>query len=193
MSDFKFLLWMDLETAGTDERKDPILEVAAILTDLDLTVLAAYETPVWPEQWDREEAVPAGIDPYVLRMHAESGLWDACASDGISLHHAESELILRLSMSGDRGDFVLAGSGVSHFDRRFIDYQMPRLSKWLRYYSIDVGVLRRTLQVISRDDLVPIGAVKPHRAMADVRLHLDELRHYRTVLGALRFLGTHDG
>jgi oligoribonuclease (3'-5' exoribonuclease) len=187
-----YLLWLDLETAGSNVvAGDPILEVATILTDRDLEVLGTFEAVVWPEQWDRDDRdtrrLPTTIDQFVVKMHNENGLWNDCARDGRPLHVVESELILRLSMNrGNSGKFVLAGSGVSHFDRRFIDYQMPRLAKWLRYYSIDVGVLRRSLELIGCSDLIPpMNEQKTHRAMDDVKLHLDEMQHYKKELRAL--------
>jgi oligoribonuclease (3'-5' exoribonuclease) len=59
---------------------------------------------------------------------------------------------------------------------------MPELESWLRYYSIDVGVLRRTLQIVGRTDLLLAAPGKGHRAMSDVLLHLDELRHLKAAL-----------
>jgi oligoribonuclease (3'-5' exoribonuclease) len=61
---------------------------------------------------------------------------------------------------------------------------MPRLTKWFRYYSIDVGVLRRSLELIGRTDALLSKQDKAHRALADARYHLEEMRHIKSVLGA---------
>lgn len=183
----EYLLWLDLETSGTDETKDKILEIAVVVTTPELEELASFETAVWPDGWD--ERPPDDIDPYVMKMHTDSHLWEDCASTGVPVTVAEAELILRLNMVGDRHEFILAGSGVSHFDRRFLAAQMPELVKWLKYYSIDAGVLRRTLGLIGRDDLVRPAPSKPHRAMADVRIHLDELRQLKQALARPDDLG----
>jgi|HubBroStandDraft_2_1064218.scaffolds.fasta_scaffold18594_6 oligoribonuclease len=184
MSD-EFLLWMDLETTGTDEHKDEILEVACVLTDSNLAELSSYETTIWPDGWDHDDGLPETIDSYVFQMHTKNGLWEDCAQQGITLAQAQHDIAIRLRLTG-RPQYVLAGSGVSHFDRRFLDAQMPLVTEWLKYYSIDVGVLRRTLRLIGCGDLVPDGPEnKAHRAMADIRSHLDELRHYKRELGEL--------
>lgn len=176
----EYLLWTDLETSGTDENKDKILEIACILTTTDLEELSSFETTIWPDGWD--EQPPPDIDPIVMKMHSDSHLWEDCTESGVSCATAQAAMVIRLSMFGDRHNFILAGSGVSHFDRRFLAAQMPELNKWLKYYSIDVGVLRRTLGLIGRDDLVRPAPSKPHRAMADARIHLDELRQLKQAL-----------
>jgi len=181
----EFLLWTDLETSGTDENRDKILEIACIVTSTGLEELGAYEAVIWPDGWEDAAGSPPAsldIDPYVMKMHTDSHLWEDCAQSGVSVRAAEAELIRWLGLVGKRHEFVLAGSGVSHFDRRFLAAQMPDLTGWLRYYSIDVGVLRRTLGLIGRDDLVRPAPDKPHRAMADVRIHLDELRQMKQAL-----------
>ncbi len=182
-SEARYLAWTDLETAGTDETSDPIVEVAVVLTMPDLEEVAYYAVPVWPDVWNRLEG-PVQVSPEVYRMHTDNGLWDDCARIGVPLEDAEARILGIMACYGDRGDFVLAGSGVSHFDRRFIDAQMPDYSKWLRYYCIDVGVLRRTLPLIGRADAVRPASevVKSHRAMSDIRLHISEFRYMKEKL-----------
>lgn len=174
----EILAWVDLETTGTDEQYDPIVEVACVLTEgPELEVLAEYSSPIHFVLGGKVQ-----VSAYVRAMHEQSGLWKECelapwAPD------VETAMVAMLGAWGKPHDFILAGSGVSHFDRRFLEAQMPSFTKWLRYYSVDVGVLRRSLQLIGRGDLVPaINDRKPHRALDDIRLHIEEMRHYRRVL-----------
>jgi len=177
------LVWLDLETTGTDAEADPILEIAAVLTGgPEFAEAMVYEQLVMPAGGITDGLISA-VSPVVAAMHSESGLWNDVRERGITRQEAEAGLIQRLRSFGNPGDYVLAGSGVAHFDRRFLDAQMPALASWFRYYVVDVGVLRRSLLAIGRGDLVPRGTgTKAHRALADVRQHIEEMRHYRDVL-----------
>jgi oligoribonuclease len=145
-----WLVWLDLETTGTDEQQDPIMELGYVITDEALTERAwanlVISDPATETRFAQANAV-------VQEMHTSNGLIDDIRSGrGSVLPDAEGFVIDELQGIGKKHDFVLAGSGVSHFDRRFLEAQMPHLMKWLRYYSIDVGVLRRSLELIGRTD-----------------------------------------
>jgi oligoribonuclease (3'-5' exoribonuclease) len=118
-------------------------------------------------------------------MHDANDLWrDVAGPLAQPLIGAKADIIGLFQSLGDKHDFILCGSGVSHFDRRFLAEHMPRLTKWFRYYSIDVGVLRRSLELIGRTDALLSKQDKAHRALADARYHLEEMRHIKSVLGA---------
>lgn len=184
------LLWIDLETTG-DQPTDPILEVGAILTDSDLNTIDEYESlvsgPLHIQSLD--QAIPV-----IKEMHEASGLAELVRGGwGVELIDAEIailEMLKRQSLSwpDDENDkaFVLAGSGVGHFDRRFIEAQMPLLAAKLAYYVVDVGVLRRSLDLWGLGHVLLQNPVKPHRALEDARLHLEEAR---TIRNALRSMG----
>jgi len=176
-----FLLWCDLETAGTDETRDPILEVAFLVTRENLAALASYGKVIRPAM--PVDQVRAASVPDVRKMHDVNGLWGECAASDTSLAQADHQVTTMLRTLGSRHDFVLAGSGVAHFDSRFIRAQMPAVSQWIRYYCIDVGVIRRTMYLLGRDDLVRPADGKTHRAMDDVLLHLSEMQHFKDKLG----------
>ncbi len=183
-------LWLDLETTGLDPAKDSIVEVGCLLTDPQLMPaiaddgrpLVPFEEIVWPGSLAYERIL---ADPIVEAMHRSSGLLCALAELGAdadaryrSIAYTESRLIYWLNAAkATHGEVVLAGSGVSRFDRRFIDRDMPKLASWLRYWSIDVDVLRRTRQAWGLAE--PDAGERPHRALADARLHLEEARTIR--------------
>jgi len=180
-----FLLWVDLETTGTDARLDPILEVGAILTgsNYPFEEVFEYEAVCDPGTFDWQDR----LGDYVRDMHTKNGLLDDIGKPGaISLAQAETDLLALLTARGKPRQFMLAGSGTSHFDRRFIDVQMPRLGGYLHFPNFDVGVVRRLVAAAGRDDLKSAGLTyegdaytdKPHRGLADVRDHLAECRAY---------------
>lgn len=184
------LLWVDLETTGLDENNDLVLEIGAVYTDLDLRELWSYGTVVaWPD-----EAVQTRLNDFARKMHTENGLLEdvsnvQAALAGPTLDAAVAQLVELLPES----DVVaLAGSGIAHLDRPFINVQMPGLANRLEYYNIDTGVLRRCLRIFGGDayDIEDMPDsydtdVKAHRALADVQAHLREALAYKAKLGSV--------
>lgn len=179
-----YMLWLDLETTGTDEREDSIVEVGCILTGPDLVELARYESLAAPTElaWER-----MADNDVVSEMHRVSGLREELEnrSDLRPVGQVDRELCDWLASLGIRpGRVALAGSGVSHFDRRFVALQMPYLDRYVRYWSLDVGVVRRFWSGVAGlplPDASDAGS-KPHRALADVELHLQEARWFKRAM-----------
>lgn len=184
------LLWIDLETTGTDEDRDCIIEVGAVLTTADLDVVDEYADLVSP--------TPEGLgrmmmNPVVKAMHEKNGLLDALLSvPSSSLRHSGyvgQQMCEWMTGHGAKpGKVVIAGSGVSHFDRRFIRRQMPKLDTFCRHWHIDIGVVRRAHAMWAGGVEVP-GAKsaehsKTHRALDDIRCHLAEARAFKALWGA---------
>lgn len=170
-------VWLDLETTGTDEHLDPILEVGIVITDDELNELDDRSYIIKPlDGWQSR------LNDYVRDMHTRNGLLADVETYGEPIAEVEEYLELALSHHGKKHDFILAGSGVAHFDRRFLEAQMPEFTKWLKYYCIDVGVMRRVLCLCGREDLLIEKQEKNHRALDDALYHLEELRHIRAAL-----------
>lgn len=190
------LLWIDLEATGATVH-DPILEVGALITTTERpwAELASLTAVVRPEGegWRAKMAET----PVVVEMHTANGLISE-VPEGEAIGTVEGDLIAMCASFGRKHDYLLAGSGVAHFDRKMIDAQMPALSKWLQYPALDVGHLRRALGFVDRKDLVRAGSTfeniapgeKPHRALADIRDHLAEWRLYADMLSAIPTEGT---
>lgn len=175
MKDPKYLGWVDLETTGTNEREDHILEVAFALTDL-------VGTPKWaisyvispPIDWaDR-------MGETVREMHTKSGLVADVYGTTDTKIDVQEAIIGHLKQQGAKPhEVMLAGSGVGHFDKRFLQWQMYNLHQWFVYPVMDVGVIRRFLRFAGAGHLAPkLNESKTHRAMDDLNLHLSEYRHY---------------
>lgn len=168
-------LWLDLETTGSDENVHHIIEIGAIITNDKLEFIDDWWTIVNPPSW-------AGMDDVVVRMHIKSGLlatfedygndsWDIAQADGMIVEWLKGNGALQ------GGKIILAGSGVGHFDRRFIRKYMPLLEKRLTFAPFDVGQVRRFLTlagVVGR----PKDDPKTHRALKDAEEHLAEARKF---------------
>lgn len=158
--------WIDLETTGTNEKVDKVIEIACIITNKNWLKQDSFNAVIHPEP------MPKNIAPIVLDMHTKNGLWgDVMAS---SLTTEGADINFAQFLSGHLGgvkQLVLAGSGVSHFDRRFIDAQLPISAKLLTFWSYDVGSVRRFLECAG---IKGIKNVKKHRAMGDIEQHLED-------------------
>lgn len=173
------LFWIDLETTGLDPQRDEILEIAVALTDFQLSELDRWETVV--------SMTPQGMarivaDPFVGSMHADSGLFKESRDGGLPLPVAVRMLEEFLENSEfEKGELIIAGSGVASFDRPFIRHHMPAVDEWLAYYPFDIGVFRRGLPILSEGALalpvVPASfqtGFKKHRAADDLHAHMLE-------------------
>ena len=162
------MVWLDLETSALEPDEGVILEIAAIVVVPNSLVEGARFHAVLQ--------APKHMESAVERMHTESGLLRQCQRSVMTESEAERDLTMWLSDCVQ--PLYLAGSGVSHFDMRWLKARMPEAAAMFEYATIDVGVLRRSLRMMGQTPpVVPESAeAKRHRAMADVEAHLDEFR-----------------
>ncbi len=173
------LLWLDLETTGSDEAKDGIIEVGCILSTTDLTPIAEYSRVVQPEP---EAYGRMMLNPVVREMHEANGLLAEIQTADQRIHLITNSLIAWATYNGAmQGRLVLAGSGVAHFDRRFIKKYMPQLDNFMRYWSIDIGVVRRSHDLWVGTKVSTANDGKTHRALDDARCHLAEAQAFRNL------------
>lgn len=188
--EIKYLAWIDLETNAGDPQQ--ILEFAMVVTDAfsPWAELADFESVVQPVTAD----ALVGMPPVVEKMHTDNGLLAAIeAGEGIDLTLTDEMAAQMLGAIGEPHEFLIAGSGVAHFDRAIVRASMPKLNKFLQYPALDVGVIRRALRFAGRDDLStkPPSSDSsprqdiPHRAMADIRDHMAEWQLYAHLLGTI--------
>lgn len=172
------LLWLDLETTGSDEAHDCIIEVGCVLTTHDLTALGEFTAVVKPDPLGLGRMIQNDI---VRAMHEKNGLLDdvLAATDEDRPHKVTRRLLDWLSDLGfQSGKIVLAGSGVGHFDRRFVARYMPQLNERLRYWVIDIGVIRRAHEMWIGPDPFKHNDDKTHRALDDIRCHVAEAQSF---------------
>lgn len=179
------IVCLDLETTGVNEHDDPIIEVGAVALDTDFNTLDTFTAVCHASS----EVLTARLDDYVRKMHTRNGLLDDLnQGKGIPLADVDEAIArwIKGLNGGSSNKAAMAGSGVGHFDSRFIRAQMPKLAKALTFWTLDVGVMRRMCSFSGRDDLVLPGTHdKNHRALDDAMFHAEELRHYASVLAGV--------
>jgi oligoribonuclease len=181
-----WLLWLDLETSGSDVDKDCIIEVGCVLTTWDLEEMGEFQSLVAP--------TPEGLgrmmmNDVVRNMHEKNGLLQELLDTGAAklapIHKVTSFLLEWLKVHGiPEKSLILAGAGVGHFDKRFIDKYMPQLSNYMKYWVIDISVARRAYELWTGKRILEEEEDKAHRALDDVRYCLKEARAFKDVLTA---------
>jgi oligoribonuclease len=165
------LVWIDLEMTGLNPATDAILEIAAVVTGADLKPLVEVERVVAaPEEFLER------MSDRVRRMHTENGLLVAVRDGGVSLREAERAVLTAIAPYCPAGEGLLAGNSVFH-DWRFLARHMPRLEQHLHFRQVDIGTLSALVNAWYPQIAYPHGPVN-HRAMADIRGSLEELRYY---------------
>lgn len=172
------LVWIDCEMTGLDLEADALVEVAALVTDGNLDVLGdGVDLVVKPPQQALDQ-----MRDVVRTMHTSSGLLDELA-DGVSLSEAEERVLAYIrTFAPERGRAPLAGNTVAT-DRAFLARDMPALEHHLHYRIVDVSSIKELVRRwYPRVYFASPGKVGNHRALADIRESIDELRYYRAAV-----------
>jgi len=122
------------------------------------------------------------MEPIVLAMHTVNGLIADSWESRLSIEDVDFQMQkwIKQYTSGDH--IPLAGSGVSHFDRFYIKKDLPYFNRYLSYWAYDTGVIRRSLKLFGIDaSFADTTGDKTHRALDDIRAHIEEMRRYRTM------------
>lgn len=168
------LIWLDLEMTGLDPATDHILEIATIVTDQDLRILA--EGPVLAVH--QPESVLAGMDEWNQTHHGASGLLGRVRASRTDEAEAEAQTLAFLSDHVPAGASPLCGNSICQ-DRRFLARFMPRLDAYCHYRNLDVSTVK--ILALRWAPAVADGFKKAsrHLALDDIRESIAELRHYR--------------
>lgn len=174
------LIWIDLEMTGLDTDRDSILEIATIVTDRELNVLA--EGPVFAIA--HPESRLQAMDDWNRNQHGSSGLWERVMESGIDHAQAEAETLDFLHEWVPAGKSPMCGNSICQ-DRRFLHRQMSALEQYFHYRNLDVSTLKELARRWAPDIARGIGKASAHTALSDIRDSIDELRYYRRFMGAL--------
>lgn len=172
--DKKNLIWIDLEMTGLDTFNDTIIEIATIVTDSDLNILA--EGPVFAIH--TTDVVLNAMDDWNKNQHGQSGLIDRIRRSEVTLAQAEQETLAFLSKYVEAGRSPMCGNSICQ-DRRFLARQMPDLEKFFHYRNLDVSSIKELCFRWRPDVLDSFEKKNTHLALDDVRDSIRELRHYR--------------
>jgi oligoribonuclease len=173
------LVWMDLEMTGLDINRHVIVEVATLVTDDDLTIVAEGPDLVVATP----DAALAAMDDFVRDMHTHSGLLEEMAASTVSLEEAGRATLEFIRTHVPKARTVpLAGNSIGT-DRRFLSAFLPEIEEYLHYRSVDVSTIKELAQrwypkVVAGAPTKAGG----HRAMDDIRESVAELAYYRSTV-----------
>jgi oligoribonuclease len=168
------LIWIDLEMTGLDPDRHRIIEIATVITDKELTVLA--EGPVLAIH--QPDEVLAAMDEWNTRQHADSGLTERVRTSAVTAQEAERLTLEFVRQHVDLGVSPICGNSICQ-DRRFLIRNMPELAAFFHYRNLDVS----TLKILAKLWLPEVGnrfeKKSVHLALADIHDSIRELRFYR--------------
>ncbi|WP_447529089.1 MULTISPECIES: oligoribonuclease [unclassified Vreelandella] len=168
------LVWIDLEMTGLDPEKERIIEVATLVTDADLNVVA--EGPVIAVS--QPESLLAQMDAWNQKTHGESGLVNRVKNSPVDTAKAERETLDFLSRYVEPGTSPMCGNSI-HQDRRFLEREMPELWAFFHYRNLDVSTVKELAKRWNPKALEGFGKQNVHLAMDDIKESIAELAHYR--------------
>jgi len=168
------LIWIDLEMTGLDPFNDQVIEIATIVTDENLTVLA--EGPSLAIH--QPERVLDGMDEWNTRQHGGSGLTQRVRDSRLDEAAAEAQTLAFLEQWVPAGASPMCGNSICQ-DRRFLARCMPRLEAFFHYRNLDVSSLKELARRWAPAVADGVRKQGSHLAMDDIRDSINELRHYR--------------
>lgn len=169
------LIWLDLEMTGLNPEHDRIIEIATIVTDAHLNILA--EGPTFAVS--QPQALLDGMDAWNTRQHNQSGLVRRVLENSVSELDAEQQTIKFLAQYLDKGKSPMCGNSICQ-DRRFLYKYMPALASFFHYRNLDVSTLKELAIRWKPEILTGISKESKHLALDDIKDSINELKYYRT-------------
>lgn len=180
MKDPLNLIWIDLEMTGLSPENDRIIEIATLVTDASLTVLA--EGPVFAIS--QPQARLDQMDAWNTNQHGKSGLTARVQASDVSEALAEAETLAFLAQYVEPNTSPMCGNSICQ-DRRFLARYMPALEQFFHYRNLDVSTLKELAKRWKPSALEGLTKNGTHLAMADIKDSIEELKHYRQTLMAV--------
>jgi oligoribonuclease len=172
--DSQHLIWIDLEMTGLDPDRDLIIEIATVITDKDLNILA--QGPVLAVH--QSDAALAAMDDWNQKHHGESGLIDRVKASIINEAEAERLTIEFLKQWVPENTSPICGNSIGQ-DRRFLYRYMPKLEAYFHYRNIDVSTLKELAARWAPEVKNGFNKESTHQALDDIIESIEELRYYR--------------
>jgi oligoribonuclease len=168
------LIWVDMEMTGLDPDSDQIIEVAVVVTDLNLVTLA--EAPVFVVH--QSDAVLDAMDAWNKSTHARSGLIDKVKASQLSEADVEEAIVAFLKPHASKAKSPMCGNSICQ-DRRFMVRGMPKLEAYFHYRNLDVSTLKELCKRWKPEVAAAFKKHQRHEALADIYESIEELKHYR--------------
>ncbi len=179
------LIWIDLEMTGLKPESDFIIEIATVVTDKELTVIA--EGPVFAVH--QTEDVLALMDDWNQKQHGSSGLTERVRASTVNEAQAEARTLEFLAPLVKAGASPMCGNSICQ-DRRFLARYMPRLEKFFHYRNLDVSTLKELARRWAPGVVESFVKQGTHLAHADIHESIRELQHYRARLFLPAYAGS---
>jgi oligoribonuclease len=168
------LIWIDLEMTGLNPEADRIIEVATIVTDSQLNILA--EGPVIAVH--QADEIMNSMDEWNTRTHGKTGLTERVKNSRTVENEAEKQTIDFLKQYIGKNQSPMCGNSICQ-DRRFLARYMPELEAWFHYRNLDVSSIKELAKRWKPDILGGYSKKNTHQAMDDIRESIEELQYYR--------------
>ncbi len=168
------LVWIDLEMTGLRPESDYIIEIATLITDSELNIIA--QGPVLAIH--QPENVLAAMDEWNTRTHGASGLVDRVRSSTLGESDAEKQTLAFIQRHVPKNRSPLCGNSICQ-DRRFLARFMPQLESWLHYRNLDVSSLKELVKRWRPSLCSGFEKKNSHKALDDIMESVAELRYYR--------------
>lgn len=168
------LVWVDMEMTGLEPDRDRVIEIAVIVTDAQLNVVA--EGPVLVVH--QPDAVLDGMDDWNKKTHGNSGLIDRVRASTTDEAAVEKLMLEFLTRYAPPRSSPMCGNSICQ-DRRFMARHLPALEAWFHYRNLDVSTLKELAKRWNPAVFAGLKKQGAHTALADIRESIDELRYYR--------------
>ena len=174
------LIWIDLEMTGLDTDRDSIIEIATLVTDSELKVLAEGPEIAIRHPVERLQA----MDDWNRETHTRSGLWQRVVESQVSMAEAEARTIEFLKAWVPAGKSPMCGNSICQ-DRRFLAREMVELERYFHYRNLDVSTVKELAKRWAPQVAQGLKKNGAHTALSDIRESVAELAYYRGFMGVL--------
>jgi len=168
------LVWLDMEMTGLDPDRDRIIELAMVITNSSLELVA--ESAVWVVH--QPDAVLDAMDDWNRKTHGKSGLIEKVKSSALDEAAVEAQALDFLKRFVPSGKSPMCGNSICQ-DRRFMARYMPKLEAWFHYRNLDVSTLKELARRWAPEIAKGVKKGGKHEALADIYESIEELKHYR--------------
>ena len=168
------LIWIDLEMTGLDTDNDKIIEVATIVTDSQLQIIA--EGPVLAVH--QSDEILNGMDEWNTKTHGKTGLTERVKASSLVESAVEQQTIEFLEQYVPKGKSPMCGNSICQ-DRRFLARTMPTMEAFFHYRNLDVSSIKEMAKRWKPEILAGFSKKNTHKALDDIRESIEELKYYR--------------